>query len=222
MPRIRAESVAEHVAQQQAAVFEAAMRLFLERGYADVSLADIAAEVGLARNSLYRYFPDKAHILVEWLRRELPIQAARSRERLTGDGPPPERIKRWALDQLDYARRPEHGLIAALSDVARDLDEETRAELADSHRRLLIPLTEALAGVGIEDDRDRSAVSALIGGLIVSGAEHESRIGGDDPVLRAHLLRAVEALLGPERPGGRFARGDMAARLLEGRTDEPR
>lgn len=127
MPRISADTVAEHVERQEAAVFEAALRLFLERGYAAVSLADIAAEVGLARNSLYRYFPDKAHILVRWLRHELPEQVAESERLLGGEGDPVERIRRWANYQLDYARQPEHGLIAAFPDVARNLDAATRA-----------------------------------------------------------------------------------------------
>ena len=52
MPRIKADTIADHVAQQRAAVLDAAVRLFTERGYAEVSLGDVAAEVGLARNSL--------------------------------------------------------------------------------------------------------------------------------------------------------------------------
>ena len=128
MPKISAPSVAEHVAQQEALVFDTALRLFTERGYSHVTLGDIAAEVGLKRNSLYRYFPSKAHILVRWFRAELPAQAAHSSEVLTGTGPPLGRIVRWADDQLDYALRPEHALIAALSDVVPDLDPETRAE----------------------------------------------------------------------------------------------
>src|SRR5690606_10118161 len=74
VPRISAESVAAHVARQEAAVLDAAVRLFSERGYSEVTIGDIAAEVGLARNSLYRYFPDKDHILLAWFRRELPGQ----------------------------------------------------------------------------------------------------------------------------------------------------
>ncbi len=50
MPRIKADNIAEHVAQQRAAVLDAAVRLFVERGFSEVGLADIAAEVGLARN----------------------------------------------------------------------------------------------------------------------------------------------------------------------------
>ena len=45
MPRIAADTVAEHVALQEAAVVDAAARLFGERGVARVSLADIAAVI---------------------------------------------------------------------------------------------------------------------------------------------------------------------------------
>jgi AcrR family transcriptional regulator len=195
VPRISAGSVAEHVAQQEAAVFDAAMRLFVARGYAAVSLGDIAAEVGLARNSLYRYFPDKAHILVRWLRRELPEQAARSRELLGGDGPPEQRVRRWAIDQLDYARRPEHALVAALPDVARGLDEATRAELADSHRDLLAPLAATLAEAGVAA-AERDGTVELIGALVLGAAEREARTG-TDAALRERTLRAVGALVAP-------------------------
>jgi AcrR family transcriptional regulator len=135
VPRIQADSIAEHVAQQEAAVFEAAIRLFCEHGYAQVTMGDIAADVGLARNSLYRYFPDKAHILLRWFRAELPRQTERSRALLAGDGPPVERIKRWADDQLDYAHQPEHRLIAALSDAVPNLDADTRAGARRNRRR---------------------------------------------------------------------------------------
>ena len=130
-------------------MFEAAIRLFCEQGYAQVTMADIATDVGLARNSLYRYYPDKAHILLRWYRTELPRQSERSRALLAGDGPPVERIKRWADDQLDYAHQPEHRLIAALADAVPNLDADTRAELADSHDELFAPLDETLAEAGV-------------------------------------------------------------------------
>lgn len=175
-------------------MFEAAIRLFNERGYAHVSLGDIAGEVGLARNSLYRYFPDKAHILVRWFRVELPEQAERSRQLLDGDDPPVERIERWVNDQLDYAAQPEHALIAALTDVAPNLDDETRAELADSHRQLLSPLTTTLADAGITAPADQAAVADLMGGLVLTAAQREARVG-PDPTVRARLMAAIRGLL---------------------------
>ena len=194
MPRIQADSIAEHVAQQEAAVFEAAIRLFSEHGYAQVTMGDIAADVGLARNSLYRYFPDKAHILLRWFRAELPRQSERSRSLLAGDGPPVERIKQWADDQLDYSHQPEHRLIAALADAVPNLDADTRAELADSHDELFAPLDETLAEAGVGRAADRSAMTDLIGGLVLSAAQREERVG-PDPTVRALVAVAIDGLL---------------------------
>jgi len=194
VPRIQAESIAAHVAQQEAAVFEAAIHLFCEHGYAQVTMGDIAADVGLARNSLYRYFPDKAHILLRWYRAELPRQSARSRALLAGDGPPVERIRRWADDQLDYAHQPEHRLIAALADAVPNLDPDTRAELADSHDELFAPLDETLTEAGVERVAERSAITDLIGGLVLSAAQREERVG-PDPTVRAFVGAAIDGLL---------------------------
>ena len=175
-------------------MFEAAIRLFCERGYAQVTMADIAADVGLARNSLYRYYPDKAHILLRWYRTELPRQAERSRALLAGDGPPFERIKRWADDQLDYAHQPEHRLIAALVDAVPNLDAGTRAELADSHDELFAPLDETIAEAGVRHAAERGAITDLIGGLVLSAAQREERLGPDLAV-RALVGAAIDGLL---------------------------
>ena len=196
MPRIQADSVAEHVARQEAAVFDAALRLFVERGYAGVSLGDIAAEVGLARNSLYRYFPDKAHILLRWFRAELPAQVDRATEVLGGDGPPRARIEAWVDDQLDYARQPEHDLIVALAEAAGDLEPDERAELADSHRQVLAPLDATLVEAGVTDADERGAVADLIGGLVIAAGQREARLGAADPEVRTQVARALDGLLG--------------------------
>ena len=44
-----------------------ALNLFAERGYAAVSMRQIAAKVGLQVGALYNYFPDKQTILSELL-----------------------------------------------------------------------------------------------------------------------------------------------------------
>lgn len=196
MPRISAETVAEHVERQEAAVFAAALRLFLERGYAAVSLGDVAAEVGLKRNSLYRYFPDKAHILLRWLRRELAEQVEESRRLLGGDGDPAARIQAWSEYQLGYAQRPEHRLVAALPEVARELDAEARAELAASHRGLLEPLDRTLAEAGISDPGERVATTRMIWGLVLGAAEAEAE-GGGPAAVRGRLEQAIAALAKP-------------------------
>ncbi|WAX58234.1 TetR/AcrR family transcriptional regulator [Jatrophihabitans cynanchi] len=198
MPKIKAGSVAEHVARQEAAVFDAAITLFTERGFDAVSLGDIAAAVGLARNSLYRYFPDKAHILLRWFARELPAEVQRSRELLSGPEPARERIWRWAVARLDYAKTPEHALIANLSSVVPELDDAARAELADSHRQLQAPLDAALRDAGIRRPADRTVIAELIGALVLATAQQEAArdgMGRANHAARTHLRRAIDGLL---------------------------
>lgn len=192
MPRITADTVTEHVARQEQAVFDAAIALFVERGYAAVTLADIAAKVGLARNSLYRYFPDKASILLRWYRAEMPVQTTRSVALLAGDEPPATRILRWTYAQIDYAREPEHILLAALGQTATLLPPEALAELGQSHQQLMAPFRAALAEAGLTG-AELEAAAELIWALVVAQAERELRIG-DDPAGRRHLNTVISTL----------------------------
>jgi AcrR family transcriptional regulator len=194
VPRISAASVAEHVARQEAAVVEAAIGLFLEHGYRSVSLADIAEAVGLARNSLYRYFPGKEHILLAWLRREMPDQARRAAAAIDPDAPPVDQVLAWARFQLDYAREPVHQLLAAMGEIAHELDPEARAELADSHRLVLEPVQAMLEAAGVRDAADRQARTSLLFGLVLGAARHEE-VGGEEALVRARLEDAVRALV---------------------------
>jgi AcrR family transcriptional regulator len=189
VPRISADTVAQHVAQQEGAVFDAAIRLFLERGYGAVGLGDIAAAVGLKRTSLYRYFPDKAHILARWLQREFDAEAATSAALLGGDGDVGARIERWVDHQLAYARQPEHAMVRAASEAERALDDATRAELAAGHRRVLAPLGELLRARGL-DEAETTATTTLLFGLVSAAVDAEP-----SAALRRGLSAAIGGLL---------------------------
>lgn len=194
MPRITAGSIAEHVAEREAAVFRAAVGLFAEQGYENVTIADIAAEVGLARSSLYRYFPSKAHILVAWTDRELPRHVAEGRELLQGPGPPEERVRAWVHHELDAAAEPTHALLRDAIEHADDLDAGARAAIAAAHRSLLVPLVTALGEAGMSPS-EADAVAELVAGLVAVAARSEAR-GGRTGV-RRHVERAVVALVTP-------------------------
>ena len=195
MPRITAGSVAEHVAHQEQAVFDAAITLFTERGYSAVSLGDIAKAVGLARNSLYRYFPTKASILLRWYANEMPVQISRSAELLAGDDAPAQRIDRWATAQIEYARRPEHRLIAAVGEAAGDLDPEARAALAASHEQLMAPFDATLGDAGLSGPA-LTATADLLWNAVLAQARRELE-HGPDPAGRAGLTRCLAALVPP-------------------------
>jgi AcrR family transcriptional regulator len=199
MPRIAADTVAEHVAQQEAAVVAAAARLFSERGVARVSLADIAAEVGLKRNSLYRYFPDKGHLLAAWFRLELAPLQARSEAIVALDEPAPERLRRWLELQLDYLTAPEHQAMTDAVAESASLSDEVRADIGQGHRELYATLASILddaAGdhlaAGGEEPRIR-VDTMLIAGSLRSAAELVLA-GVDRVVVLDRLVRLALAL----------------------------
>lgn len=195
MPRIKAENIAEHVAHQRAAVVDAAERLFVTKGYHEVSLGDIAAEVGLARNSLYRYVPDKTHLLVEWYRHAVPRTIETWRAAIDGSDDPAERLQRWARAYLEWANSPEHRLVAPLTDSLGTLDDETRAEVAALHRSMMAVVAEVVRDAHVAVEQVDGTVDLLAG--VVLGAARAEAAGGPDPAIRHRLDAAITAIITP-------------------------
>jgi AcrR family transcriptional regulator len=52
---------------------ETAMALFAERGYADVTVEDIAREAGISERTFFRYFASKDHLLVAEAGRRIAV-----------------------------------------------------------------------------------------------------------------------------------------------------
>jgi AcrR family transcriptional regulator len=189
VPKIDADTVAEHVDQQQRRVFEAAVSLFIERGYEQVTFGEIAERVGLARNSLYRYYPGKAEILASWIELELDQSTQRSDRILSRPGPATERIVEWAQDQIQYARRPEHALLVSFATALTDLDQETATRLRTSHDRLAEPLVATVRECGAGDEAELIArfIFALVNQASVESPQK-------DPQLLSLIRKAVEAM----------------------------
>ena len=59
MPKISAGSLEEHRAETTDRLLDAWSSLVREKGYDGVTLAEVAAHVGLARTAIYNYFPDR-------------------------------------------------------------------------------------------------------------------------------------------------------------------
>ncbi|MCX7619787.1 MAG: TetR/AcrR family transcriptional regulator [Acidimicrobiales bacterium] len=203
MPRITSRTIAEHVARQEEAVVRAAVRLFAERGFAAVTMADIAGEVGLARNSLYRYFPDKDHILLVWLRRETQQLIEQSEQIAASDRAPRARLRDWLRLQFEYLTDPEHRLFTSITSTLGTLDPEVMQEVSEQHRRLYATLEPIVADALAGSDRTRRADRPTATG----------RRSGRDPVLVAQLLVGLVRAAGEAVDGG--VRRSVVLRELE-------
>lgn len=71
MPKINAANLEAHRNETTERLLDAWGELVLERGYDDVSLAQVAAQAGLARTAIYNYFPDRESLLFAWTDREV-------------------------------------------------------------------------------------------------------------------------------------------------------
>lgn len=193
MPRIEAESIEAHVEAQNQRILDAAMGLFEARGYAGTELRDIARSVGLARNSLYRYYPGKDHILLACLHREMAPRLARIRTLDEQFPDPRARIDAWLEVQMDIAATSCHGAIRLVENL-RDLSPEFRAEVHKLHEPaagvLQRAVRELLAGSG----RDVELVAAMLSSLLNAAATKMMESGGRDKVM-AELRRSVQSVL---------------------------
>jgi TetR/AcrR family transcriptional regulator, cholesterol catabolism regulator len=113
-------------------ILAAAERRLLEGGYAAMSVAGVARDLGVAQNSIYWYFPSKDHVLVAVLRRILGDVASKKPPK--GRGLVHQVL--WVTDQMhdlaplraDLYERAAHSAVAA----------EFESELDALIRRLLI------------------------------------------------------------------------------------
>ena len=71
MPKISAATLQEHRAETIDKLLDSWGELVMAKGFDAVTLADVAAQVGLARTAIYNYFPDREALLFAWTDREV-------------------------------------------------------------------------------------------------------------------------------------------------------
>ena len=108
------------------AILAVAERQLTEGGLDALSIAAVARELGVAQNAIYWYFPSRAHLFVESLRRSLYAIAARKPRGQQGL----DRIL-WWTDQFAslYAFRPALQQLAAETEVVAEFVRELDAVL---------------------------------------------------------------------------------------------
>lgn len=195
MPRISAASIEEHVRQQNERVLEAAARLFRAKGFRGTDMADIAAAVGLARNSIYRYFPNKEHILAACVQRDMGPFVKRIEGLEEAYPDPRARVEAWIDMAIDMATSPAHATLELMSEV-REASPELRQQILRLHQAPNTVLERAVGALVARQRRDPALVTAMVAGMVQSAAAQAIRRSSAAAVKR-ELRSAAARLLQP-------------------------
>ncbi len=196
--------------ETRASLFASAVKLFAERGYQATTVADIAADAGVAARTFFGYFPTKEAVLY------LPVDelAANLEEALaTGPDDALTTLRAWAYEHADWFR----------SDF-RELRDLIEASSQESHTvavtgLLFIDRISAAVAARLRRDLDAKpddampdiAAAATVAALTAALPTGHSGCAGEPAADRSgRLLDDLDAAI-------RFARAGLAA----ARTGQP-
>jgi AcrR family transcriptional regulator len=167
MPKIAAANIEEHIRLQTGRILDAARELFSASGFGGTDIGDIAKSIGLARNSIYRYYPSKDHILVAVMRRDMEpyLEEVEALDGRIAD--PLERIDAWLDLQIELATGPCQATMKMLGDMA-EVPAESRQEISALHEPLRSVLETSAAELLKDTQREVKILTAMISGMVQS------------------------------------------------------
>ncbi|WP_141932477.1 TetR family transcriptional regulator [Microbacterium sp. SLBN-146] len=179
---------------------DAACELFLERGFENTSIADIASRAGVSRSSFFNYFASKSDVL--WAGLDERLTAFERDVRETSASEPVSSVER-AVAELATGFTPDPLALAIVNAAAMGLVDELAREGAVRRARVARAVVDRLQ----KDGADRLAAEvagAAWGGAVLSAIEAWALDGAGRTSLRSFLQRAstIAARTTPVTPPG--------------------
>lgn len=182
----------EQVALNRERIVETAARLFRQKGYDGIGVADLMKGAGLTHGGFYGHFASKEDLLAEATAHALQRSVQRWQEQTAGD--PAGGLSELATNYLSTRHRdhPENGCaIAALGpDVAR-LGPAVRSAMTAGVAGQVAVVEQCLARDGAADTATArkealATYAAMVGAMVLARAV-------DDEALSQEILAAVRA-----------------------------
>jgi TetR/AcrR family transcriptional repressor of nem operon len=172
----------EQVAENRRTILEAASRLFRERGYESVTVAEIMKAAGLTHGGFYGYFASKDELIAGAL-----ADVLSKRPEPTGD------LADFAAGYLSAAHRDNRACgcpTAALAAETIRLAGEPRTEMTAGVKRQIARLSRIVPGQTDVQKRQAAIGSwaAMVGAMILARVS-------DDPALSAEILEQTQSWL---------------------------
>lgn len=197
MPKISADSVAEHREAVLASLIDGTKAILLSGGDRKLTATSVAAEAGIARNSIYRYVSsvdDLVDMVVargftEWAQTVAAAVAAAPDARSA--------VVAYVRSNLELAASGEHTLQSSLANAK--VSESARDRIVDLHRQISAVLHDAVDQLG--SSRPTlivSAIESLVGSALNRVDSAQSPESTADVI--AFMCRAAEAIVDADQP----------------------
>jgi AcrR family transcriptional regulator len=191
-----------HRSDQRLRIVDAARLLFANRGVDDVTMADVAAEAGVARATVFNYFGSK-HALLEAITEEvIAFYEAMLKNALADDTSPTPLLVRALFDTMGMGieedRRFYRGVFREIAKIRLGLDEGGMGQQAgEAALALLVRLLARGQERGelVTEHRAEDLASAF--DSLVNGTITHWLFGDAAESLRERMHRAAEVFLGP-------------------------
>lgn len=169
---------------------EAACELFLERGYEETSVVDIARRAGVSRSSFFNYFSSKSDVL--WSGLDARIAETSVRLAALGrhaDGP----SVRAAVEPIVRDFAPDPLALALRNASAMGLEAELLRDTGLRHARIASAVSAAARSSGIDEIR-ADILGAALAAAVLSSIRVWAEQGAGQASLEARFDEALRSI----------------------------
>ncbi|MEZ5379252.1 MAG: TetR/AcrR family transcriptional regulator [Acidimicrobiales bacterium] len=162
-PRPLLSRTAENrLGQRHHEILEHIESLFMERGFADITIGEIAARVGCSRRTLYEIAPSKEQLVLVVLDRFLNKKGRSALLAIDHDDPVITQLRSYLTGGLEFQ------LKATLSE---DLADDAPARrLVDRHYRFAMTVVERLVRLGVDRGEFRQVDAAVVAATVAGAS----------------------------------------------------
>lgn len=193
MPRIQADTVAEHKQLIRKRLLDAATELFADMGYEQTTFADLAAEAGVGRTTIYEYFRDKEDLLASLVEEELPATFDAMLATLPADVPTVDRLEALVRALVEFvATDPTLGYL--LHREVPKLTGEARDRTEAAHTALIGEFV-GLLSVGVAEGSLRALPLDVMGRLVQDCVMSGAKVLIDAPNPSERLGEVTDAVV---------------------------
>ncbi len=194
IPRKRGRPIQSESDSLRKDIIAQSAALFRQQGYANTTVRDIAAAVGIQPGSWFYHFKSKQEILAAVVEQGLLQSLAESEAIAAQSLPPRAAFKQLVMAHLHTLHAPDHHFIAVLLYEWRSLDQPNRAriiKLKDRHEAIWDEVIAALHRSGDWAMPTRLDRLLMFGAMNWTAQWYKPGAGGGLDELAEHVVRFI-------------------------------